>query len=112
MQIGYAFSESNCFDVFNDYKLNQKYSDIIRNVIPSLDDVTTFFREIFFKAQMEADCIIMSLIYIERLIKVTHGRLRPKANNWRSILFSTMILSSKVWDDLSMLNLVSQTEVK
>lgn len=102
--------ESNCFDVFNDYKLNQKYSDIIRNVIPSLDDVTTFFREIFFKAQMEADCIIMSLIYIERLIKVTHGRLRPKANNWRSILFSTMILSSKVWDDLSMLNLdFSQT---
>lgn len=71
---------------------------------PSLDEVTSFYRDTFFKAQMEADCIIMSLIYVERLIKKTIGRLRPRSNNWRSLLFSCMILSSKVWDDLSMWN--------
>lgn len=53
---------------------------------------------------METDCIIMSLIYVERLVKRTGGRLRPRAENWRSLLFSCMILSSKVWDDLSMWN--------
>jgi len=53
---------------------------------------------------METDCIIMSLIYVERLIKRTQGRLRPRASNWRSLIFSCMILSSKVWDDLSMWN--------
>ncbi len=71
---------------------------------PGLDEVCSFYRDIFFKAQMEADCIIMSLIYVERLIKKTAGRLRPRSNNWRSLLFSCMILSSKVWDDLSMWN--------
>jgi hypothetical protein len=53
---------------------------------------------------MESDCIIMSLIYVERLIKETNGGVRPRASNWRSLLFSCMILSSKVWDDLSMWN--------
>lgn len=72
--------------------------------VPSLDDVTKFYRGIFYKAQMEADCMIMSLIYVERLIKRTGGKLRPRAENWRSLMFSCMILSSKVWDDLSMWN--------
>ena len=72
--------------------------------VPSLDEVTRFYRGIFFKAQMETDCIIMSLIYVERLIKRTNGKLRPRKSNWRSLLFSCMILSSKVWDDLSMWN--------
>jgi hypothetical protein len=96
--------DSNPFDVFNDYDVDREGCVVTRNIIPSLDEVATFFRDIFFKAQMEADCIILSLIYVERLIKVTHGRLRPKKSNWRSLLFSTMILSSKVWDDLSMWN--------
>jgi len=31
--------------------------------------------------------------------------LTPAPHNWRSVLFSCMVLSSKVWDDLSMFNL-------
>jgi len=96
--------ESDSFDVFDDYDLDHEGYVLTQNSIPSLDEIASFYRAIFFKAQMEADCIIMSLIYVERLIKVSHGRLRPRKKNWRSILFSTMILSSKVWDDLSMWN--------
>jgi hypothetical protein len=72
--------------------------------IPSLDEITNFYRDVFRRAQMESDTIIMSLIYVERLIKVTNGGLRPTRKNWRSLLFSCMVLSSKVWDDLSMWN--------
>jgi len=72
--------------------------------VPTLDDITNFYRDVFRRAQMESDCIIMSLIYVERLIKNTDGGLRPRPSNWRSLLFSSMILSSKVWDDLSMWN--------
>lgn len=71
---------------------------------PSLEDITHFYRDVFGRAQMESDCIIMSLIYVERLVKVTEGALRPRTTNWRSILFSCMVMSSKVWDDLSMWN--------
>jgi len=53
---------------------------------------------------MEHDVIIISLIYIERLIDETGGSIRPNARNWRSILLSSMLLASKVWDDLSMWN--------
>ena len=87
--------------MFNDYP-NDAHAMQSQN--PTLDEITTFYRDIFYKAQMEADCIIMSLIYVERLIKKTNGNLRPRATNWRSLLFSCMILSSKVWDDLSMWN--------
>ena len=72
--------------------------------VPTLDEITNFYRDVFRRAQMESDCIIMSLIYVERLIKNTDGGLRPRPCNWRSLLFSCMILSSKVWDDLSMWN--------
>jgi hypothetical protein len=71
---------------------------------PTLDEVTRFYRDVFRRAQMETDCIIVSLIYVERLIKITDGALRPRACNWRSMLFSCMVLASKVWDDLSMWN--------
>mmetsp|Transcript_32249 Transcript_32249/g.47444 ORF Transcript_32249/g.47444 Transcript_32249/m.47444 type:complete len:656 (+) Transcript_32249:166-2133(+) len=76
----------------------------VHSAIPTLEEITTFFRDVFNKSQMESDCIIMSLIYVERMIKVTNGGVRPNVNNWRSILFSSMILASKVWDDLSMWN--------
>jgi len=53
---------------------------------------------------MELECIIMSLIYMERLTKETNGVVQVRPNNWKSLVFSTMIMASKVWDDLSMWN--------
>jgi hypothetical protein len=53
---------------------------------------------------MESDCIIMSLIYVERLLKQTKGGIRLTYKNWKSVVFSSMVMSSKVWDDLSMWN--------
>jgi WW domain len=105
--------DTDPYKIFNDHESDQSVSSAsgsIRQsrkskaapVVPSLDEITKFYRDVFFKAQMEADCIIMSLIYVERLIKKTAGRLRPRSTNWHSLLFSCMILSSKVWDDLSM----------
>jgi hypothetical protein len=70
--------------------------------IPTLEDIEFFYKEFFRRSQMEYDTIIMSLIYVERLIKQTDGALSPTLDNWRSLLFSCMVLASKVWDDLSM----------
>ena len=44
--------------------------------VPKLSEVTKFFRDLFRKSQMESDCIIMSLIYVERLLKQTKGGIR------------------------------------
>jgi hypothetical protein len=72
--------------------------------VPSLDLVGKFFNNAYSKSQMESECIIMCLIYVERLIKVTKGRFCIRYDNWRPTLFACMILASKVWDDLSMWN--------
>lgn len=73
--------------------------------LPALSDIIAFYQAFFEKSQMEHDTIIMSLIYVERLIKETNGLLSPTYSNWRSVLFSCMVLASKVWDDLSMWNI-------
>ena len=97
--------DTDTYRVFNDHESQQggrshSLGPAPHERVPSLDEVTRFYRDTFYKAQMEADCIIMSLIYVERLIKKTGGALRPRPSNWRSLIFSCMILSSKVWDDL------------
>lgn len=76
----------------------------VESTVPSLDEITFFYRDVLHRSQMENDCMIMSLIYVERLMLMTKGGLSPRRNNWRSLLFSCMVLASKVWDDLSMWN--------
>lgn len=73
-------------------------------VIPSLKEIAALVKHVFSRAQMESECIIMSLIYVERLLKATSGSLQLRTSNWRSILFCSMVMASKVWDDLSMCN--------
>mmetsp|Transcript_35818 Transcript_35818/g.45985 ORF Transcript_35818/g.45985 Transcript_35818/m.45985 type:complete len:1225 (+) Transcript_35818:183-3857(+) len=72
--------------------------------VPTLIDVYQFFKYIFKTAQLERDCIIMSIIYIDRLLTESSGKLKMCNTNWKSIILAGMILASKVWDDLSMWN--------
>mmetsp|Transcript_15622 Transcript_15622/g.25674 ORF Transcript_15622/g.25674 Transcript_15622/m.25674 type:complete len:733 (-) Transcript_15622:148-2346(-) len=99
-----ATPQDSKYAVFKDCRSHGDYRSLDIESIPTLEDVTEFYRSIFVRSQMEIECIIISLIYVERLIKKTKGELRPQADNWRSILFSCMVLASKVWDDLSMWN--------
>jgi hypothetical protein len=90
--------------IFNDRRSPGDYRLLDTSSIPSLEAVTDYYRSIFLRSQMEVECIIISLIYVERLVKMTNGKLIPRPENWRSVLFSCMVLASKVWDDLSMWN--------
>lgn len=102
------------YRIFNDLQTEQSRQALstgdLESQLPTLDEITSFYRGIFTRAQMESDTIIMSLIYVERLIKCTVGKLRPGASNWRSILFSCMLLASKVWDDLSSKSMIRMIE--
>ena len=90
--------------VFDDVRSPGDYRRLDTSAVPSLDEVSEFYRSVFLRSQMEVDCIIISLIYVERLVKLSGGELAPCPSNWRSVLYSCMVLSSKVWDDLSMWN--------
>lgn len=72
--------------------------------VPLLAEIKEFFTLIFSKSQLESECIIIALIYCERLVKETSGKLCFRSNNWKSIIFGCLVMASKVWDDLSMWN--------
>ncbi|CAJ1940452.1 unnamed protein product [Cylindrotheca closterium] len=91
-------------DMFLDYRTPSPRQPEQRMKVPTLSEVLAFYKEFFVRSKMEHDTIIMSLIYVERLVKTTDGQLNPNPDNWRSILFACMVLASKVWDDLSMWN--------
>lgn len=71
---------------------------------PSARRLVSFYRDVFSRGQMELECIVTSLIYVERLLKAARGKFRLKPSNWRPVLLSCMIMASKVCDDLSMWN--------
>ncbi|RHY11628.1 hypothetical protein DYB36_001800 [Aphanomyces astaci] len=73
--------------------------------VPSVDAIVAFMTQIYRTAQMESECIIMGLIYVERLLQAATGKgLQLTPTNWQSIVFCSMVMASKVWDDLSMCN--------
>ncbi len=89
------------------------YSTVSQSTtVPCLAEVKDFFNAIYKKSQLESDCIIMALIYCERLVKETKGRLSIRLDNWKSILFACLVMASKVWDDLSMWNVDFSQVVK
>ena len=75
-----------------------------RRYIPPPDPQTIFdfMADIIILTKMEKEVIILSLIYIERLIFNTGILITSR--NWRRILLTSMIISSRIWDDNSFEN--------
>ena len=48
--------------------------------------------------------MIISLIYLRRLLKRSEGKLVLIRENWRGIVLACTVLSNKVWDDFHMRN--------
>jgi len=93
------------YDVFDDNCGSSKRRRLSKVKVPTLMEILEFYEAFYQRSQMEHDTIITSLIYVERVIKLTNGILVPTMENWRSFLFACMVLASKVWDDLSMWNI-------
>jgi len=72
------------------------------NEIPDVDRIYRFISVIFDTEQLSAECAIMTLAYIERIISLTG--LTLNAYNWRRVVLSTLILASKVWEDQAVWN--------
>ena len=75
-----------------------------RRYIPTPEPQTIFdfMADIIILTKMEKEVIVLSLIYIERLIYNTGLLLTSR--NWRRILLTSMIIANKIWDDNSFEN--------
>jgi hypothetical protein len=60
------------------------------------EDVRRFVNNIFQRAQLEAEVLIISLIYFEQLLLVTKAEVVIGYRNWRAIYLACCVLASKV----------------
>ena len=105
----------NTMDKFKTYLLKQAevfdddfiYSAMhipTRKYVPPPDPqvIFEFCANIMILTKMEKEVIIITLLYLERFIFNTGLLLTSR--NWRRIIFTTMAIASKIWDDDSFEN--------
>ena len=62
--------------------------------MPTVNAIYQFARHLFIKAQLSAECSIVCLVYVERLMK--NAGLLLLSTNWRPVLLCGLLLASKV----------------
>merc|ERR1719446_780099 len=74
-----------------------------RREVPSEETIFHTIRSVFKRARLPSECLIIGLIYMERL--VTSADMPILVTSWRPILPASLILAQKVWDDRSLHNI-------
>lgn len=87
--------------VHSHFAFRQRQKDV-RMPRPTVPVLASFMRRVFELAHLNPECCIISLIYTERLLEF--HRLTLDARNWMPIVMVSLLLASKVWDDLSSWN--------
>ena len=70
---------------------------------PTAEEIYSFIHKLFVKTQLSAECSVVCLVYVERLLQVAKVQLLPE--NWRPIMLCGLLLASKVWQDLASWNI-------
>ena len=59
-------------------------------------------RKIFEKMQLATECVIISLIYLEKIM--INGEIEIRFCNWKPLIFTAILLASKFWEDINFWN--------
>jgi len=102
IQNGIEIGAKNNFDIFDEEKHPLTKTPISTTLAPSIAQIYTFLSAIFKAERLGAQCGILCLAYIERMISLADLVLIPL--NWRRVTLAALILASKVWEDQAVWN--------
>ena len=67
-----------------------------------MNDVVELMRKVINQMGLATETIIISLIYLEMLMKCT--KIEIRYINWKPLLFTAILLASKFWEDINFWN--------
>jgi len=91
----YFFSEEKYIEDFPEYFDAQKKENIHKT--PTTEDIMDFIEALYNCVQFSPECCIICLMYIYRIIALTGLSLQE--TNWRPLIFVSLMVSQKIWDD-------------
>ena len=65
---------------------------------PAVEDVMRFIRDVMDKMQLTTECIVIGLIYLEKVMLT--GKIEIRDCNWKPLVFTATLLASKFWEDI------------
>jgi hypothetical protein len=99
-------TSNRTLDIFDEriYPLNRdnKMNADYERQVPEHRVIYKFMKNLFTSAQLTAECAIVTLVYLERLL--TYAELDLCPINWKRLLLGAILLASKVWDDQAVWN--------
>jgi len=95
-----AFDENSDMKIFNSKSYSWKHPFKPKEE-PSVEAIQEFITVTYKEGRLEVDSIITCYLYVERIVMCGLPLTR---RNVRPVVFTAMLLASKVWDDMSMWN--------
>ena len=79
--------------------LKSKFGSLIENIQkePTIDEIIDFIEALYNCVQFSSECVIIGMIYIDRIIALTGLSLQN--TNWRPLIFVSLMMSQNIWDD-------------
>ena len=71
---------------------------------PKLSDICGFLSTLHFDAQLENEILVVGLAILNKLLTLTKNSLTIHARTWRPLVFTCMMVASKLQDDMSMIS--------
>ncbi|CAD8167010.1 unnamed protein product [Paramecium octaurelia] len=98
------FSVDTTLNLQESILFNKVFVDMqMTNYIPNVDIIQNYCKNIMTTTKMEREVAIISMIYINRLLDHNQG-IEINCLNWQKVLFTALVMASKIWDDESFEN--------
>lgn len=105
LQAGKTLIEKEMKELKSRTKFDQAFEDNkseLTGELPTLESIVDFISNVILSCKIIRQGIIISLVYLERLIE--NALVGLSKSNWRRLVLISLILGSKIWDDESFEN--------